>query len=85
MVYDVLLYPLSTEKAVTAMEAENTLLFVVAKSATKPQIKKAVASLFGVDVVSVRTLVTPGGVKRAFVTLGGKSVASDIIAQLGLV
>lgn len=81
---EVLLYPLATEKAVAAMESHNTLLFVVARSATKKQIKDAVTSLFGVEVVHVRTLVTPAGVKRAFITLGGKSVASDTMAQLGL-
>jgi len=80
----VLLYPLSTEKAVRLMETHNTLLFVVDKAATKPQIRAAVMDHFDVVVADVRTLVTPRGLKRAFVRLGGTSVASDVMAQLGL-
>ncbi len=85
MMRTILLYPLSTEKAVRFMETQNTLLFVVDKAATKSQIRAAVSDHFGVTVADVRTLITPRGMKRAFVKLGGTSVASDVMAQLGLV
>jgi large subunit ribosomal protein L23 len=53
--YDVILAPVITEKATTASE-HNKVLFEVAASATKPQIKEAVEKLFDVKVKSVNTL-----------------------------
>ena len=58
--YEVLLHPLATEKSVRLMEAENKLTFVVAKSATKKEIKKAVESMFNIKVEEVNTHVRYG-------------------------
>jgi large subunit ribosomal protein L23 len=79
--YDVILSPVITEKATMASE-RNQVLFKVAHSATKPQIKEAVEKLFNVKVKSVNTLVRKGktrmfrgmrgelsDVKKAIVTL----------------
>ena len=44
-VSSILKYPLSTEKAVRAIEADNTLVFAVDKSANKTQIKWAIQML----------------------------------------
>ena len=40
--YDIIVKPVTTEKAVRLLEAENLLLLVVDKRADKPSIKKAV-------------------------------------------
>ncbi|MEO0821536.1 MAG: 50S ribosomal protein L23 [Pseudomonadota bacterium] len=61
--YEVLRKPIITEKATMASEA-NAVVFEVAKSATKPLIKEAVETLFGVKVKAVNTLRTAGKVKR---------------------
>ena len=61
--YDVIRSPVITEKATIAAE-QNKVVFNVAKSATKPEIKAAVEALFKVKVVSVNTLVRMGKVKR---------------------
>jgi hypothetical protein len=45
--YDVLLSPVVTEKATAASE-HNKVVFKVARTATKPQIKEAVEKLFDV-------------------------------------
>jgi len=47
--YDVILAPLITEKATNASE-HNKVMFKVAMTATKPQIKEAVEKLFDVKV-----------------------------------
>ena len=60
--YDVLLSPVITEKATTASE-QNKVVFKVARTATKPQIKEAVEKLFDVKVKSVNTLVRKGKFK----------------------
>ena len=61
--YDVIVSPVITEKSTLASEA-NQVVFNVAPNATKPAIKKAIESLFGVKVTSVNTLVRKGKAKR---------------------
>ena len=61
--YDVIRKPIITEKATMASEA-NAVVFEVAISANKPQIKEAVESIFGVKVKAVNTTITKGKVKR---------------------
>ncbi|WP_029006305.1 50S ribosomal protein L23 [Azorhizobium doebereinerae] len=72
--YDVIRSPVITEKA-TAQSEENKVVFNVAKTATKPQIKEAVEKLFDVKVKSVNTLVRKGKVK---IFKGRKGVQSDV-------
>ncbi len=60
--YDVILSPVITEKATIASE-HNQVIFKVARTATKPQIKEAVEKLFDVKVKAVNTLVRKGKVK----------------------
>ena len=62
--YDVILSPVITEKATNASEF-NKVVFKVAMTATKPQIKEAVERLFDVKVKSVNTMVRKGK-KKAF-------------------
>jgi large subunit ribosomal protein L23 len=61
--YDVIRKPVITEKATMASEA-NAVVFEVAMDASKPQIKEAVETLFGVRVKAVNTSITKGKVKR---------------------
>jgi large subunit ribosomal protein L23 len=68
--YDVILSPVITEKATMASE-QNQVIFKVAKTATKPQIKEAVEKLFDVKVKSVNTLVRKGKT-RAFRGIRGQ-------------
>jgi large subunit ribosomal protein L23 len=60
--YDVIVSPVITEKATVASE-HNKVVFKVALTATKPQIKEAVEKLFDVKVKSVNTLVRKGKTK----------------------
>ncbi len=61
--YDVIVAPVITEKSTMASES-NQVVFRVAKTASKPQIKAAVEALFDVKVKAVNTLVRKGKVKR---------------------
>jgi len=61
--YDVLRSPLVTEKSTMASE-HSQVVFRVAMSATKPEIKEAVERLFNVKVVAVNTLIRKGKTKR---------------------
>ncbi len=77
--------PIKTEKAITLIERENTLTFVVSRNATKNQIKEEVERLFSTKVSSVRTHLIPKGQKRALVRLADKNKAEEIAAQLKMI
>jgi large subunit ribosomal protein L23 len=57
--YDVILSPVITEKA-TLVSESNQVVFKVAPTASKTDIKSAVESLFNVKVKAVNTLVRKG-------------------------
>lgn len=61
--YDVILAPHITEKSTLASE-QNAVVFKVANSATKPQIKEAIEAIYDKKVVSVNTLIMKGKTKR---------------------
>ena len=62
--YEVIRRPLITEKSTVLKETQSTLCFEVHRDATKPEIKKAVETLFGVKVADVRVARMHGKVKR---------------------
>ena len=61
--YDVVLAPHITEKS-TMLSDFNAVVFKVAGTASKPQIKAAVEALFNVSVTNVNTIVTKGKTKK---------------------
>lgn len=61
--FDVVVKPIITEKS-TLIGEHNQLVFEVAKTASKPEIKAAVEALFNVKVTAVNTLVQKGKTKR---------------------
>lgn len=83
--YDIIKYPLSTEKSIRLMEAENKLIFVVNSKSTKREIKKAIEEMFKVEVKHVNTFVSAEGEKRAYVKFSQKNPAIDIATQMGLI
>jgi large subunit ribosomal protein L23 len=62
--YQIIQRPVITEKGLDIKENQNTLVFQVAKAATKTEIKEAVQSIFKVKVDSVRTANYPGKERR---------------------
>ena len=61
--YDVIVAPHITEKS-TLLSENNAVVFKVAGTSTKPQIKAAVEALFDVKVEGVNTMVQKGKTKR---------------------
>jgi large subunit ribosomal protein L23 len=61
--YDVVLAPHITEKS-TLLGEHNAVVFKVAGSASKPQIKAAVEALFNVSVTGVNTMNVKGKTKK---------------------
>ena len=61
---DVIRRPIITEKSTVIREDSRTLVFEVSRDANKIDIKRAVETLLGSKVESVRTSIFHGKVKR---------------------
>jgi large subunit ribosomal protein L23 len=79
--YDIIRSPAITEKATMCAE-NNQVVFNVARTATKPEIKAAVEGLFKVKVKSVNTLVRKGKVKRFRGRVGTQSDVKKAVVTL---
>jgi large subunit ribosomal protein L23 len=62
--YTVIRKPMITEKGLGVKETEATLVFEVAPTATKTEVKEAVEALFKVKVAAVRTANFAGKERR---------------------
>jgi large subunit ribosomal protein L23 len=76
--------PYVTEKVTAMIDGNNTIEFLVNMRSTKPEIKKALEELYDVEVLSVRTMITSRGEKKAVVKLAGENTANDLATRLGL-
>ena len=83
--YTIIKNPITTEKAVRLMESQNKLTFITHFAATKKEIKEAVEKVFKVKIISVNTLITPKGMKKAYIKLSPETPALDVATQLGLI
>jgi large subunit ribosomal protein L23 len=81
---EVIFYPLMTESASLMVERDNKLIFIVSMDAGKGDVKRAVEELYEVKVERVTVLVTPQGLKKAFVRLKPEFKASDVAIKLGI-
>ena len=61
--FDVIVAPHITEKS-TMLSENNAVVFKVAGTASKPEIKAAVEAIWGVKVTNVNTMVTKGKTKK---------------------
>jgi large subunit ribosomal protein L23 len=82
--YKTIRYPVMTEVTSRLLEAENKLVFMVSKNATKRDIKRAVEELYDVTVDSVNSMITAQGEKKAFVRLSSEFSAADVAIKLGI-
>ena len=83
--FEIILFPLITEKAVGIIEKENKLSFIVNQQASKADVKKAVETLYKVKVDRVRTIKDLKGRKKAIVQINKEFKAQDIAMRLGVI
>ena len=81
---EIIQYPLMTESASIMVEKDNKLIFIVNSKAGKADIKRAVETMYEVKVKNVTVLITPQGIKKAFVKLTPEYQASDVAIKLGI-
>ena len=70
---DVIRRPIITEKTTVIREDGRTLVFEVSRDANKIDVKRAVETLLGSKVESVRTSISHGKVKRQGRYVGRRS------------
>ena len=78
---DILKYPIITDKSTRNLE-QNQYSFIVAKKATKPEIKEAVEFFFDVKVEKINTMIQPLKKKRLGRTFGYKPQYKKAIVKL---
>lgn len=82
--FEVIVHPDVTEKSMKLVEAENKLVFVVSTASGKRAIKEAVEKLYEVKVDRISTLITPRGIKKAYVKLKPEFKAEEIATRMGI-
>ncbi|KAL7508421.1 hypothetical protein ACHAXN_006983, partial [Cyclotella atomus] len=83
--HNVIKYPLTTESSMKLIEDSNTLVFIVDIKANKRQIKSAVKDLYQIESDKVNTLITPRGMKKAYVRLSKDYDALDVANRVGVI
>jgi large subunit ribosomal protein L23 len=79
-----MLKPVTSEKAVRLIEAENTLLFETDRKRKKPEIKKEIEEIFNVKAEKIRTFIKSNK-KHVYVRLDKKNPAIDVATKLGMI
>ncbi|MHA1585445.1 MAG: 50S ribosomal protein L23 [Promethearchaeota archaeon] len=82
--YKIIKKPLVTENTFDLVEDQNKLVFIVDRHANKYQIREAIEHLYNVKVVKINSLITPKGLKKAFVKLHPNNSAADLAIKLGI-
>jgi large subunit ribosomal protein L23Ae len=83
--FSVLDHPLNTEKANKLMTERNTLTFIVDRRANKVQIKRAFNDIHKCKPLSINTLNTPLGKKKAYIRLRPENEAVGIASKMGMI
>jgi large subunit ribosomal protein L23 len=79
-----ILKPITSEKAVRLLDAENVIIFEIPRREKKEKIKKEIEKTFMVKVERIRTLIK-NNKKIAYVRLNKKNLAIDIATKLGMI
>jgi len=70
IIEEILIRPVITEKSNDLSEKQNRFVFVVAKSANKLSIKRAIESMYNVSVDKVWTMIMPAKAKTRYTKSG---------------
>lgn len=77
-------HPFVTEKATIQAEMNNSLQFIVGINDTKDRVKTELEKLYGVKVLTVNTMITSKGKKKAIVVFEEANTATELASRLGI-
>ena len=76
--------PVTSEKAIKLIEAENTIIFCVDKRMKRPEIRKEIEEIFKVKVENINIMIRQNK-KFAYVRLKKENPAIDLATKLGMI
>ena len=79
-----MMYPLMTEKALSLVEKENKLVFIVDRRIGKSEIRKELEKELGIKPVKIWIINDQKGRKKAIVKLPASQPAIDIATRFGM-
>ncbi|MBP2133169.1 large subunit ribosomal protein L23 [Methanomicrobium sp. W14] len=77
-------YPYVSEKASRDLEFDGKLQFIVDRKSSKELVAKEIERMFDKKVVSVKTLMTMKGHKKAIVSFADEKDGEEILSRLGV-
>ncbi len=83
--YKILRFVLMTEKCVRIIESENKLTFIVNRSASKTEVKRAFEEVFKLNVIGVNVNNDQKNRKKAFIRLKDPGAATELAVRLGII
>ncbi|MFI5412312.1 MAG: 50S ribosomal protein L23 [Candidatus Micrarchaeales archaeon] len=81
----VLKYPLATEKAISMIDRNNIITYIVDFRATKTEIKKEFESMFAVKVERINSVNTTTNLKKVYIKMAKGFKATDVASKMKLV
>lgn len=78
-------HPIVSEKAVNAIDKENTLQFAVLPEANKVQLKAFLQRTYNIKIMNIRTLRDGNGQKKAIVRLFKEQNAREVATKMGVI
>ncbi len=82
--YEIVKYPVITEKSVLMVEKLNKVTVIVDKKANKTLLRQIFKEKFNVPVKKVNMMNTPDGLKKAIITFYNRDDAIKVATALGI-
>ncbi len=80
----IIIHPLLTEKALSEIETQNKIVFIVNRKSNKNQIRWAVEKALEVKVDKIKTMIDTKGRKKAIIKLTKDFNVGEIATRFGM-
>jgi large subunit ribosomal protein L23Ae len=78
-------HPITTESSMKKIQSSNTIILVFDSKAHKKNIKFLMEKIYKTKVIKINTLITPKGLKKAFIKLSPDQDALDVANKIGFI
>ena len=78
-------HPITTESSMKKIQSSNTIILVFDSKAHKKNIKFLMEKIYKTKVIKINTLITPNGLKKAFIKLSPDQDALDVANKIGFI
>jgi large subunit ribosomal protein L23Ae len=78
-------HPITTESSMKKIQSSNTIILVFDSTAHKKNIKFLMEKIYKTKVIKINTLITPKGLKKAFIKLSPDQDALDVANKIGFI